>query len=121
MRNKNVETPSIWKTAEYEGLKNAFDKLNKDYYGDPYSLSYYRGFKKETESAVNSLNETVKNLTDRVKELEKIIKVAGIVEELDTTDVVELPDSNGYTLRFATSDTVTFGEGKKQYVINKVN
>jgi len=90
------------------------DKLEHDYFGNVWGLS--TGFKTATESSLRHLNKTVDDLTKRVKELENVIRLSGIVEELDTTDVVKLPRAN-----FTLADVID-GQANvtRQFVVNKV-
>lgn len=94
---------------------NQIDKLTKDFYGSAsLAFGFSSGFKAETTSLIKSHESVITSLNKRITELEKIIKISGLVEELDTTDVVKLPQTGSEILA-----TGSFGD--KQYIVNKVN
>lgn len=109
MRKKEIEEKN---QKFYQRLAEDYSSINLDYFGGISSV----GFKFRTSNDISDLKSDNKSKTlqidelfRRIQELENIIIKSGIVEELDTTDIVNLPNNDPWSL----SD-------KSKYVVNKV-
>jgi hypothetical protein len=95
-------------------VESRVDGITADYYGSTWAMTY--GFKDNTERTLKNLGKTLDDFTKRVEELENVVRLSGLVEELDTTDLVKLPKGH------ITISDVLNGQPNvtRQFVVNKV-